>query len=417
MHILYLHQHFALPQGTTGTRSFEFARRWVNAGHRVTLICGITDQSGIDAEGRRRIEFETEGIRVIALNTRYSNNLGLGGRVWAFFKFMLLSFLVGRKVKDVDIIFATSTPLTIGIPAMLLKGCRRVPFVFEIRDQWPQIPIQMGYIRNPLLKKLLLWLERRIYKSAAAVVALSPGMADGVRSVLKQDKEIVIASNSSDVDKFRPDIDGSEVRSRMGWRDKFVVVHFGAMGKANGLDFLVEAADGLRDNPEILFVIIGTGSEKQRLRGEIERRGLKNIQILDTFPKQDLPNIIAACDVSTVVFADYPILQDNSANKFFDSLSAGKPILLNYSGWQREVIESNACGYGCRQWDQAQYLDKLRTMVADREALKPMGANARRVAMELFNRDILAARVLDLLERTAAGSTKASPQPVLDKLR
>ena len=400
MNILYLHQHFALPQGTTGTRSYELARRWVKAGHRVTLICGITDQSGIDAGLQKRIEIETEGIQILALNTKYSNSLGFCGRVWAFLKFMFLSFWVGLKVKHVDIIYATSTPLTIGIPAMLLKCFKRAPFIFEIRDQWPEIPIEMGIIKNPILKAILLWLEKRIYKSSAAIVALSPGMAQGAKEVLGTgNKEIIIAPNSSDTLLFHPDVDGVSFRQEMGWQNKFVVLHFGAMGKANGLDFLIEAAMRLKENPDIHFVLIGEGREKSRLRKKVKEFNLTNIKVQDTFPKSQMPQVVAACDISTVIFAGYPILEHNSANKFFDSLSAGKPVLLNYGGWQREIIEEYQCGYGCEQVDLDEYIKKLLWFVENRGQLHVMGQKSRKLAEEEFDRDIISGRILMLIKK------------------
>lgn len=399
MHILYLHQHFALPQGTTGTRSYELARRWVKDGHRVTLICGITDQSGITIGPRKHTEINAEGIRVIALNTKYSNSLGFCGRIWIFLKFIYLSFWVGLKVKNIDIIYATSTPLTIGIPAMLLKGFKRVPFIFEIRDQWPEIPIQMRIIKNHVLEGVLLGLEKRIYKSAAAIVALSPGMAEGAETVLKADtKEIIMAPNSSDTSLFHPDIDGLSFRKKMGWQDVFVLLHFGAMGKANDLNFLIEAAIRLKEIDSIRIVMMGEGREKASLRNRIQELNLRNIHVLDTVPKKQMPQVVAACDVSTVIFADYPILQDNSANKFFDSLSAGKPILLNYSGWQRELIENHQCGFGCKQCDLEEYIQKLIHLYENREQLPEMGRNARRLAENEFDRDLISNRILTLIE-------------------
>ena len=402
MHILYLHQHFALPQGSTGTRSYEMARRWVAAGHQVTLICGITDQCGISASDKGITSLEVEGIQILALNTKYSNSLTFLERVWAFIKFMFLSFWVGRKVKEVDIIYATSTPLTIGIPAMLLKWFKRRPFVFEIRDQWPEIPIEMGIIKNPVLKAMLLSLEKRIYKSSAAIVGLSPGMSQGARDVLKSDaKKIITAPNSSDTQLFHPDIDGSLKRRELGWQDKFIILHFGAMGKANGLYFLIEAALRLKEKSDIQIVLVGEGREKSGLRRKIKELNLHNMTILDAFTKKEMPQVVAACDVSTVIFDKYPILEHNSANKFFDSLSAGKPILLNYSGWQRDVIEKNSAGFGCRQCDLDEYIEKLLNLYENRDQLYDMSQNTRRLAETEFSRDIIASNVLDVIQGVA----------------
>lgn len=394
MHVLYLHQHFALPSGSTGTRSYEMARRWVAAGHRVTMICGRGDICGLPPLRA----FKADGIQVYVAGAAYSQKQGVCRRMWAFLCFMAACTLKGIRVPSVDVIFATSTPLTIGIPAMLLKQLKRIPFIFEVRDQWPQVPIEMGYIKNSVAKRLLLWLERRIYKSAAAIVALSPGMADGIRHVLgRTSKAICIVPNCADTELFRSDIDGSPIRLQNGWHNKFIIMHFGTVGHANGLDFLVQAAAELKDNADILFVLIGSGREKTRLQEEAAKRDLANIVFCDNVSKSQLPQWVAACDISTVIFADYPILEHNSANKFFDSLSAGKPILLNYSGWQRELIESHECGYGCKRHDLQEYVNRINSLFGRKEQLKRMGQNARRLAENEFDRQMLSDKLLAVL--------------------
>lgn len=395
INILYLHQFFALPAGSTGTRSYELARRWVAAGHSVTVICGRGDICGLPDQS----SFEIEGIRVEVVGAVYSQKLGFWGRIWAFLYFMTACFFKGLGIRNADVVYATSTPLTIGIPAMLLKWCRRIPFVFEVRDQWPEIPIAMGYIRNPLLKKLLLCLERRIYISSSAVVALSPGMADGIRQVLGNvERPIQIAPNSADIDLFRPDMDGSAVRQQMGWQDKFIVMHFGTMGHVNGLDFLIRAAARCTDYPDILFVLIGSGRRKELLAKSAESLKLKNIVFIDNKPKLELPLWVAACDISTVILADYPILEHNSANKFFDSLAAGKPVLLNYSGWQKEILESRNAGLGCRLCSLDEYVANLLTLYKNKDQLKRMGQNGRMLAQNEFNRNKIASDILRLIQ-------------------
>jgi glycosyltransferase involved in cell wall biosynthesis len=394
MHILYLHQHFALPSGSTGTRSYEMARRWVAAGHQVTLICGRSDLSGLPDQ---RV-FEVEGIQVRIVGAKYSQKQLFMQRIWAFLYFVAACTFEGLRVRNIDIIYATSTPLTIGIPAMLLKWGKRVPFVFEVRDQWPEVPIEMGYIKNPLLKQLLLWLEKVIYNSAAAIVALSPGMADGVRNVLQKDKNIIVVPNSSDTELFRPDVDGSTVRKENGWDDKLVFLHFGAMGKANGLDFVIEAAERVKENQNIHFVIVGDGSEKDRLIDKVKASGLKNVEFSGSKSKSELPALVAACDVSMVIFANHPILEHNSANKFFDSISAGRPVLLNYSGWQRKIIEENNAGFGCGLCDLDEFVQKVLYLYKNHDGLSNMGKNARQLAINLFNRDDLARKALQVIE-------------------
>lgn len=395
MHILYIHQHFAVPDGTTGTRSYEFARRWVLAGHKVTVITGYYDIGGLNYSKTPQY---VDGIKVVFVGTQYSNKQSFIRRVISFLVFIILSIVAGLKTKNVDVIYATSTPLTVGIPAMVLKRLKRAPFVFEVRDQWPEIPIELGLIKNSFLIKILLWLEKRIYKSASAIVALSSGMADGVREVIGEDKLIETVPNSSDIDVFCPDIDGANIRKEYGWENKFVMMHFGAMGKVNGLEFLIEVAGKLKEDQNIHFVIIGDGSEKVDLIDKANTLGLKNIEFLSSKSKSELPAFVAACDVSMVIFANYPILEHNSANKFFDSISAGKPILLNYSGWQREIMEDNNAGFGCRLCDIDEFVNKVEYFSSHREEIEKMGQNARRIAEEKFNRDKLGLQLLEVLE-------------------
>jgi len=398
LHILYIHQHFAVPHGSSGTRSYEFARRWVRAGHKVTIITGYYDIGGLSF-GRGLVQRQViDGINVIIVGTKYSNKQSFIKRIISFLWFMFLSVYVGLATKNVNVIYATSTPLTVGIPAVILKFLKGVPFVFEVRDQWPEIPIEMGVIKNQSLIKVLLWLEKMIYNSAVSIVALSPGMADGIRSVLRSEKNIVVVPNSCDTDIFRPDVDGSAVRQKYDWDDKLVFLHFGAMGKANGLDFVVEVAERLKDNRGVHFVIVGDGSEKAALIDKAKSLELENIEFLDPIPKSELPGIVAACDVSMVIFASYPILEHNSANKFFDSLSAGKPILLNYSGWQRRILEGGNAGFGCEQFNIDEFVEKVLQLNSDRKSLTIMAANSRRVAEEMFDRNVLANKVLKVID-------------------
>jgi glycosyltransferase involved in cell wall biosynthesis len=375
----------------------------VQAGHRVTLVTGDCGISGLEL-GKSLIQrVIIDGIEVVVVGIKYSNKQSFLRRIGSFIIFMFLSNYVGLRTKNVDVIYATSTPLTVGVPAMVLKWLKRIPFVFEVRDQWPQGPIEMGIIKNKILAKILLWLERTIYKQSSAIVALSPSMAEGICSVLEQQKSITIIPNSSDTSIFHPDIDGSAVREEHQWGDKLVLLHFGTMGRANGLGFVVDAADKLKANQDIHFVLVGNGSEKEVLEERIEQLDLKNIEIIDSKPKVELVKYVAACDISMVIFANFPIVEHNSANKFFDSLSAGKPILLNYSGWQREVIEEGIAGFGCNLCNLDQFVEKVMYLASHRQQLKKMGQNARRVAEERFNRDKLAKQALEVIESVCQG--------------
>ncbi len=395
MHILYIHQHFATPAGSTGTRSYEFARRWVRAGHKVTLITGHYDVGGLQVNKVLYQKQTIEGINVVVVGTKYSNKQSHLRRITSFLSFGLLSIYAGMRTKGVDVIYASSTPLTVGIPAMVIKWLKRVPFIFEVRDQWPEIPIELNIITNRFLIKILLWLEKTIYKNCSSLITLSPGQADGVRKVLTEEKPITVIPNSCDTDVFKPNVDGSIVRQKKGWGDKFVLLHTGAMGKVNDLDFVIEAAEQLKDNSDIIFVLIGDGTQKPSIENKVKKLGLTNVEILSSVPKGELPEFYAAVDIGLVIIGNFPIIEHNCANKFFDSLSAGKPVLLNYSGWQRKILEDNEAGLGCTLCNLDEFVERVLYLKSHIQQVEKMGQNARRVAVEKFSRDRLAKQALE----------------------
>lgn len=402
MHILYIHQYFSTPRGSTGTRSYEFSRRWVAAGHRVTMLTSLAQLTAEDlgpGPHPRVVRAAIDGIDVVALNVPYRQQMGRAARMQAFLRFMMGTLRQIGRCGRVDVIYATSTPLTVGVPALWARRRRAVPFVFEVRDMWPAIPAALGAIRSPAILATFERLERTIYRNAVAVVALSPGAAAMVRRHCPAGIPVATIPNCADTDFFRPDMDGTEVRRRLGWGRRVVLIHTGAMGRINGLDGVVRAADRLRHDAAALFLLVGDGSEKAGLLAEKRRLGLDNLQILDALPKRELPGLLAAADVGLMTVAPVPILEHNSANKFFDYLAAGRPILMNYGGWKRQLLEDAGAGLGCDLGDEAAFTRNIAELAADAPRRRAMGAAARRLAEERFNRDALAAEALRVLEQ------------------
>jgi len=400
MHILYLHQYFATPRGQTGTRSYEFARRWVAAGHRVTMLTSVAQLTDVDLFGStghlaRRVTID--GIDVVALNVPYRHSMGFGRRVWSFVWFMMLAVWYVTAWRGVDVVYASSTPLTIGVPAVIARVLRGRRFVFEVRDPWPTVPIEMGIIRNGLLIGVLRALERMIYRWADAVVTLSPGMSDLVGAVAPSGKSVTTIPNCADIDLFRADVDGGAERAARGWDDRFVCLHTGAMGRANGLEVVVRAAERFRDDPRFLFVLMGAGGERRKLEAMRDRLGLSNLQIVDGVPKARLPAVLAAADACLMTVTGVRALEHNSANKYFDYLSAGRPVVMNYGGWKREVLERAEAGLGCDMGDEQQFFHHLATLCDDPQRRAEMGRNGRRLAVTRFDRDRLAAEALQVI--------------------
>jgi len=351
-----------------------------------------------------------EGIDVVALNVPYHQTMGPVRRIRAFVSFMLLSCWQVLRTKSVDIIYASSTPLTVGVPALVGRWFRRIPYVFEVRDIWPAALVALGLIRSRVSIWFLQHFERAVYRRAAAILALSPGMEVIVRRNAPRRKQIVTVPNCSDTDLFHPGMDGKTIRRERGWMDKFVCLHSGAMGRINGLDVIVRAAEYFRDEPDFLFVLMGEGKEKAGLVEARDRLGLQNLQISDSVPKNRLPAVVAAADLCLMTVANASILQHNSANKFFDYLAAGKPVLLNYGGWQREVLESASAGLGCEQGDDEAFFANLAALKADADRRAAMGRNARDLALREFDRDKLAAQALEVITQACDSDRTAQPK-------
>ena len=399
MTILYLHQYFKTSKQSGGTRSYEMARRFIKEGHRVIMITSDTDTQ--EHEGWH--ELNIDGIEVHSLPVFYNNSMSYSQRIKAFFKF---AFYAGRKASSfsADVIFATSTPLTIAIPAIYAKKRLRIPMVFEVRDLWPDVPISLGVIKNSISKYFARKLEKYAYIHSSHIIALSIDMKNGIlRNHQINESSISIIPNSSDNEMF-VNID-SDFRIRHSWlSNRQMILYAGTLGLVNGVGYLAEVAKAMKDiNEEVSFVIIGDGKEKEQIKKRAEKIGVlnQNFFMLDPVPKKDLPNIYASTDIATSVVIDNESLWSNSANKFFDSLAAGVPIAINHGGWQKSELEKFQAGIVLNPTDYRKAAIDLNDLLSNKEKLGNMAKNAKKLAVEKYDRDILAKELLGILEKQA----------------
>jgi glycosyltransferase involved in cell wall biosynthesis len=407
MHVLYYHQHFSTREGATGTRSYEIAKRLVAAGHRVTMVCGAgalakSGLSGPFVKGRRC--GDVDGIRVVELELPYSNYDGLVRRSWVFVKYALRSVALALR-EEYDLVFATSTPLTAAVPGIAARWLRSKPFVFEVRDLWPELPRAMGVIRNPVVLKLLDWLELAAYRSAKACIALSPGIAEGIIKRGIPEGRVTMAPNGCDLDLFGDG--GTETGTSLpGVADEsFVAAFTGAHGVANGLDAVLDAAAELlkRGRHDIQLLFIGDGKEKPRLMHRAQAQGLSNCVFAAPVSKRALTQLLhGRIDAGLMILANVPAFYyGTSPNKFFDYLASGLPVLVNYPGWMAEMVRANDIGVAVGPDDPTAFADGLIALADSPKRLKEMGHRARALAQAEFDRDKLVQRVVGALERAA----------------
>lgn len=392
MHVLYFHQHFSTPKGAAGTRSYEMAQSLLRSGHNVTIVCGSYAQgmSGLTMSferGKRR--GVVDGIDVIEFDLSYSNDLGFFARFVVFVKFALNSIGIALR-EPCDVVFATSTPLTAGIPGIVAKWLRRKTFVFEVRDLWPELPKAMGVISNPLVLLMMSWLEWLSYRSADRLIGLSPGIVEGIESRGVAKSRIVMVPNGCDLDLF-----GEVDRS---WRpegvheDQLLALFAGTHGIANDLDAILDAASvlKLRGRDDIRFVLVGQGREKSRLKERADIDKIHNVLFLDPVPKTTLVRLMAGADIGLQVLRNVPEFYfGTSPNKFFDYISAGLPVLINYPGWLEGLISENDCGYFVDPGDSQAFAEALIDATENRERLLLMSQNSRKLAEISFSRETL----------------------------
>jgi len=396
MKIIYLHQHFRTPDQMGGTRSYEFARRWVGWGHSVTMI--TTRQVGADRYRGWRVR-DVKGISVHELCVPYSNSMGFSGRILAFLRFAVHSGIRAAKVGG-DVVFATSTPLTIALPGVLASRRLGVPSVFEVRDLWPEIPIAIGVLRNPVLIRIARRLERWAYRNSSRVIALSPGMADGVARGGAPRNRITVVPNSCDLDLFQAGDAERFLAEHTEWRDRPIVLYAGTFGDINGVGYLVELAARMRHlDPRPLVLLVGEGRQGESIRARAEELGVLgvNLEILPSLPKTRLPDVLAAASVATSVVIDCPPLWHNSANKFFDALAADRAVAINHEGWQADLIRQFSLGVVLPPTDFDAAARILTDFLRDPFQAQQAGSAAGTLARARFSREQLARQALDVL--------------------
>lgn len=393
MNILYIHQYFLTPQEPGGTRSYWLAQELLKNGHKVTML---TSSTKFQEEVK---ELNINGIDVIYIKEDYDQNMSVARRLKAFLKFMYKASKIGLKQKNVDLVFATSTPLTIGIPALVLKKINNIPYVFEVRDLWPEVPIQMGAINNKWLIKGTRLLEEIIYKNSKHVIALSPGMQEGVVKYIPKEKTSMI-SNMSKKDEFWPRERNIELIRQLGLQENsFKLIHFGSLGKANGAHTIVESARLMKDINDVEFLFVGGGSTEMELVELVKKYQLNNVKFLGRFPMKEVSEIVNFSDVSIISFLDLPILYTNSPNKLFDSLSAGKPIIVNSAGWTKDIVENYKCGFYVNPNIPQELVDKVLYLKDHQSLVKEMGMNSRKLADNKYDKSILCKEFVDVIEK------------------
>lgn len=408
MRIIYLHQYFNTPEMSGGTRSYEMAKRMVAAGHEVHIVTSSRD------EGNRHIGWRVSresGINIHWFSVPYSNHMSYRQRINAFF-----SFAKAAKSKAIElegeIVFATSTPLTIALPAVLASRKNKIPMVFEVRDLWPEMPIAMGALKNPVLQFFARKLERWAYQNSSAVIALSPGMKEGVVQAGYSADKVAVIPNSSDNTEFKYNSQAAhEFRAVRPWlEDKPLLVYTGTFGKVNGVGYMVDLAKALNTlNSNIRILLVGDGAERSQVISSAKEAGVfeENLFFESRIPKKDIPALLSAATMASNLVTDLPEARANSANKFFDALASGSPVFINHGGWMHDLVNNYKCGLAMWQQPIEVVARELNSKMNDFDWLSEAGKSARELAEREFDRDKLASQLITVLNAAVKNKTCA----------
>jgi glycosyltransferase involved in cell wall biosynthesis len=380
--ILYIHQYFKTPEEGGSIRSYYLAKGLVDAGHKVTMITAHSGDQSIK---------NIDGINVHYLPVPYDNSFGFFQRVWSFYQFVRLAKKEAKKVCKHDLAYVMTTPLTTGFIATYLKTKLNLPYYFEVGDLWPEAPIQMGVIKNALVKKWLYSLEKRFYFEADKVIALSPAIRNYIEKVSPNTKVYVIP-NMADCQFFEPQNSIGDFSET----NKFQITYCGAVGKANQLEFLISAAkESTHQDLPIHYNIVGYGSEMKRLRKE--SRLLKKMSWYPHTSKKCVKNLLEQSDAVYVSFKDVDVLGTGSPNKFFDSLAAGKLTIINFNGWIKHLISKNKCGFYHDPHSPEDFVRKIKVFIDSPELLSKYQRNGRKLAELYYDKDIQITKLLKIL--------------------
>ena len=401
MRILYFYQYFTTPKGSWSTRVYEFARRWVKEGDSVTVVTSVYDKSDLKPTGFIS-RFDIEGIDVRVINVRLSNKHGVFFRLLTFLAYAVVACWYALT-KPADVVVASSGPITVGLPGLLARYARRRPLVFEVRDLWPEGAIQLGVLRNSLVIALARFFEKRCYRAASRVVALSDGMADWIRKNYGV-PNVDVVPNASDNELFgNPKMNGPLPAWTQGRK---LVLYTGTIGLIDDCRQIVAMAERLqaRGVSDIEVVLLGDGKERAELEACAQQAGLKNIHFLGMVTKKEVASWLRRASCALLAFRAVPCMDTVSPNKMFDAFAAGVPVVQATQGWIKNLLDREQCGLTVPSGDAEALAAAVLRVAQDGELRMKLARNASRVAKELFDRDVLAAKMRMALIKTAAKS-------------
>ena len=404
MHILFLTDNFPPEVNAPASRTHEHARHWVEAGHAVTVVCGLPNHptGEVPAEYRGRLLYRErrDGIEVLRCWLYAAPNQGVFRRSLCFITFMISAIITGSFFTGkCDVVVATSPQMLCGFAGYVVSLFKRRPFVLEVRDLWPQQIIDLGAVRNRAAIALLSRLERFMYRRAQAVVTVAPATRDHIAARGIPAGKIHVITNGIDETFFAPRDHMTPLRMEHGWNDRTIVMYVGTHGMSQGLETVLDAADLLRDRPQILFVFAGSGAERESLMARAKRMGLDNVVFLPMQPRDKMPECYATADICLAPLRDLDVFRYNIPSKMFEIMACARPIILGARGQAQALLEETGAGIAVEPENAPAFADAIVRLAEDPELRRRYGERGRAAAVAAYSRRAKAAEYILCLER------------------
>jgi len=381
MKVLFLHQTFPSANEDGSGRAYDFAKCIVNQGHQVTIIAGrfsYLSGNAFSSASRGFIvrEEHPEGFLVLRPWSYMGYHKSYFGRMLTYITYMITGFIAALGSGQYDVVIGATPPISVGIIGALVSFFRRTPYVFEVRDLWSEVAIQLGFINNRLLVAIVRRVERAIYRYARVIVINSPGFIPFLEGIGIPAEKIKLVPNGVDLDIFRPDMDGNAIRDRYGVRNQTVGVYAGSLGMANDIETILRAAEMTKDE-NICFILVGDGKERRNLEAKCKERGIRNVVFTGPQKKGDIPLFLAAADAGVVTLLDIPLFRTVYPNKVFDTMACGKPVVLLVDGVARRLVEDADSGIFVPPADPVKLADAMRYLRDHPDSGREMGRRGR----------------------------------------
>jgi glycosyltransferase involved in cell wall biosynthesis len=404
MRIAFLTHYFPPEIGAAQTRLHELAMRLAKSGEEVTVVTGFpnypTGRIYPGYEGRRFLEEEMDGFRVLRTWVYAARNAGFVRRILNHLSYAFSSLTAARRLGPVDVLYVQSPPLFVGLAALMYRTLKRAPFVFNVSDIWPQSAIELGALRNPVAIRLAQMLERRIYKKAARITVPTTGIYSQLSARGIPPGKLILLTNGVDVTAFRPGEPRRELAQQLGLDGASVFLYAGTHGLSQGLDVILEAAK-LTRNDQVLYVLMGEGADKDALVEKARAQAIGNVRFLPNQPKAMMPALLNLAYASIISLRRLDVFRSALPSKMFESMAVAKPLVAALWGEGAEMVEAARCGLVVEPGDPRALRDAVEKLAADPELARTLGRQGREYVVAHYDRDAIAEKLRSLLHDVA----------------